>query len=174
MQKYFEEGITESSGSKTKTSASKRVRKPVSRFGDFGILEECLSDSDAHMENNLRTRFTTKIFRSKIDDVVKLSKNSCDKSGMTKDAEEMDPNNNEATFALKPFCTSPNTKSIKISDLNTTPVEANSQDVNNLAKPDMQPNNEKLNVVELVKQTVSEYLANFKLELFSELDQIDV
>ena len=93
---------------------------------------------------------------------------------MTKDAEEMDPNNNEATFALKPFCTSPNTKSIKISDLNTTPVEANSQDVNNLAKPDMQPNNEKLNVVELVKQTVSEYLANFKLELFSELDQIDV
>ena len=173
LQKKFDES-TESSDSQTKTSASKRVRKPVSRFGNFGSLEECLSDSDAHMENNLRTRFTTKTFRSKIDDVVKLSKNSCDKSGMTKDAEEMDPNNNEATFALKPFFTSPNTKSIKISDLNNTPVEANSQDVNNLAKPDMQQNNEKLNVVELVKQTVSEYLANFKLELFSELDQIDV
>ena len=74
--------------------------------------------------------------------------------------------------------TSPNPKSIKHQDLNlvidNTQREANCQDVNTLVIPDLQQNNDDLNVVELVKQTVEEYLENFKLELFSELDQIDL
>ena len=76
----------------------------------------------------------------------------------------MEPNNDNST--------APNTKSVKHQDLVTdnTQIEANSQD----DIPEMQQNNDDLNVVELVKRTVEEYLENFKLELFSQLDEIDL